>query len=551
MILEIRLVYLVDEKLMNKRGDSVTERVIFVTKLRHSVFNVVTILRSITVESLLSIQTTAQSNDEVCRLWSQNIVTGHINRSAVTRRVVCGNESSSQTTSIVYCRYKLQRSVQSLVKPVSKRPFNESDSMSQDVTIDLVATIYQIADIADCRNAVLVMSPSRNDNNLTVGLFENLSDTEESEEDLGNTSDVSSDKDNSEDGFTVENAYLEEKEEAVIAVRELAQNCLTLEIDVESLKQKHTLPVPSHSLTLKNRYEALETLNDQDTTGFTTVTSKKKNKGTKIQHENPKFSKKQYLYDKNKRKTAHTKTSVPFRNVTVIGDSHVRNLSAILRRRTSASNIVGVCKPGAGLLQIKTTNPPPEDHCFVLIAGTNDLATGRQDIIYQHMEEIIQQYSSNSKVLVSPLLPRHDLPRDSPVHKKVALANNYISELCERYKGAAFLDISDLSRHHFTAHGLHLTTAGKAILADLIVKGLNSPPRTFNRTPAESAPRPPLPPPTPPPPPTSAQGHNTYAEAVTQRPAGASTLPTTKTVYGVNKNNAVFLGTPDTSAGLN
>ncbi|KAG8335359.1 hypothetical protein J6590_070095 [Homalodisca vitripennis] len=313
----------------------------------------------------------------------------------------------------------------------------------------------------------------------------------------------------------------------------------TLEIDVQSLKQKHTLPVPSHSLTLKNRYEALETLNDQNTTGFTTVTSKKKNKGTKNSMKTLNSLKK-YLYDKNKRKTAHTKTSVPFRNVTVIGDSHVRNLSAILRRRTSATNIVGVCKPGAGLLQIKPTTPPPEDHCFVLIVGTNDLAAGRQDIIYQHMEEIIQQYSGNSKVLVSPLLPRHDLPRDSPVHKKVALANNYISELCERYKGAAFLDISDLSRHHFTAHGLHLTTAGKAILADLIVKGLNSPPRTFNRTPAESAPRPPLSPPTPPPPPTSAQGHNTYAEAVTQRPAGASTLPTTKTFYGVHKSNTVF-----------
>ncbi|KAG8308150.1 hypothetical protein J6590_002234 [Homalodisca vitripennis] len=276
----------------------------------------------------------------------------------------------------------------------------------------------------------------------------------------------------------------------------------SIESDQQSLKQKHTIPVPSHSLTLKNRYEALETLNDQDTTGFTTVTSKKKNKGTKKQHENPKFSKKKYLYDKNKRETAHTKTSVPFRNVTVIGDSHVCNLSAILRRRTSVSNIVGVCKPGAGLLQTKPTTPLPEDHCFILIAGTNDLATGRQDIIYQHMKEIIQENSGNSK-------------------------------------GAAFLDISDLSRHHFTAHGFHLTTAGKAILADLIVKGLNSPPRTFNRTPAESAPRPPLPP-TPPPPPTSAQGHNTYAEAVTQRPAGASTLPTTKTFYGVNKNNAVF-----------
>ncbi|KAG8260698.1 hypothetical protein J6590_091004 [Homalodisca vitripennis] len=248
--------------------------------------------------------------------------------------------------------------------------------------------------------------------------------------------------------------------------------------------------IVTFSWRVPGRDRDLETLNDQDTTGFTTVTSKKKNKGTKNSMKIIN-SLKQNLYYKNKRKTAHTKHRFP-------SATYVRNLSAILRRRTSASNIVGVCKPGAGLLQIKPTTPPPEDHCLVLIARTNDLAAGRQDIIYQHMEEIIQQYSGNSKVLVSPLLSRHALPRDSPVHKK----------------GAAFLDISDLRRHHFTAHGIHLTTAGKAILADLIVKGLNNPPRTFNRTPAETTPR------RPPPPPTSAQGHNTYAEAVTQRPAG-------------------------------
>ncbi|KAG8279749.1 hypothetical protein J6590_098091 [Homalodisca vitripennis] len=239
----------------------------------------------------------------------------------------------------------------------------------------------------------------------------------------------------------------------------------------------------------------LETLNDQDTTGFTTVTSKKKNKGTKKQHKNPKFSRKNICT----RKTAHKKTSVPFRNVTVIGDSHVRTLSGILRRRTSASNIVVVCKPGAGLLQIKPTTPPPEDHCYVLIAGTNDLAAGRQDIIPTH--------GGNHPAIFRQLEGTGSRPQEG------SDANNYVSELCERYKGAAFLDISDLSRHNFTAYGLHLTTAGKAILADLIVKGLNSPPRTINRTPAESAPRPPLPPPTPPPPPTSAQGHNTYADA--------------------------------------
>ncbi|XP_054274502.1 importin-4-like [Macrosteles quadrilineatus] len=71
-----------------------------------------------------------------------------------------------------------------------------------------------------------MVSLRRDENNPNVGLFETISDGEESEEDLGNTSDVSTDKDEDDNAFTVENSYLEEKEEAIVAIKDLAQNCM-------------------------------------------------------------------------------------------------------------------------------------------------------------------------------------------------------------------------------------------------------------------------------------------------------------------------------------
>jgi len=71
-----------------------------------------------------------------------------------------------------------------------------------------------------------MMGLKREENNPSVGLFESISDTEESEEDLGNTSDVSSDKEDDDNAFTVENSYLDEKEEAILAIKELAQNSM-------------------------------------------------------------------------------------------------------------------------------------------------------------------------------------------------------------------------------------------------------------------------------------------------------------------------------------
>ncbi|KAG8242318.1 hypothetical protein J6590_068265 [Homalodisca vitripennis] len=332
-------------------------------------------------------------------------------------------------------------------------------------------------------------------------------------------------------------------------ISKLMNTVRVLELEITALKQPHTSPAHAPQITVGNRYMALSDLNDEDTASFTVVSRKKKNAREKTTNKKQKhISSKKHDHDtKSKKHTKLKKTILPFKNVTVLGDSHSRNLSAIMRAQTAGhTNIIGVCKPGAGLLHIAPSHAPPENHCYVLVVGTNDLAAGRQDIVFQHMEEVIKSCRISSNLLVSPLPPRYDLPPDSPIHESIALANSYVSELCERYEGVAMMDISVLGREHFTPHGLHLTTTGKSLLAGLIVKELTGLPRRHFRTTAPTAP-----PRSPSASPTPTAQHHSYAEAVISRPAGQSTDLRPKERQSDLKYESGFLGTPSTSAGLN
>ncbi|KAG8328136.1 hypothetical protein J6590_000792 [Homalodisca vitripennis] len=96
------------------------------------------------------------------------------------------------------------------------------------------------------------------------------------------------------------------------------------------------------------------------------------------------------------------------KNVTVIGYSHCRGLATLIQEL--------ICYPGAGLLNVapSPSSSPPKEHCYVLHAGTNELAAGWRDIIFRNMEIIIDQCKRSSKVLISPLPSRNGLPLDRP-----------------------------------------------------------------------------------------------------------------------------------------
>ncbi|KAG8256454.1 hypothetical protein J6590_068197 [Homalodisca vitripennis] len=102
------------------------------------------------------------------------------------------------------------------------------------------------------------------------------------------------------------------------------------------------------------------------------------------------------------------------------------------------------------------SSPPPLSSCCVIVAGTNNIASGQQRNIYRHLEDIIRTKLKTSSVVVSTLPQRHDLPTNHQINQEIVLVNNYIEELCARYRGAGVLDFNRIGRSAFTRHGMHL-----------------------------------------------------------------------------------------------
>ncbi|KAG8265774.1 hypothetical protein J6590_087209 [Homalodisca vitripennis] len=151
-----------------------------------------------------------------------------------------------------------------------------------------------------------------------------------------------------------------------------------------------------------------------------------------------------------------------FRNVVIEGDSHARFLAGMVQHRhSSATKVTAICKPGAKLLNVTSSGPSPPSSCFILLAGTNDIAAGEPHNIYNRLEESLTARLSSADVILGTLPYRHDLPVSHPVNQRTILANYYIEELCVRH-----------SNLKFTRHGMHLRLSGKELLAEIIVEGL-------------------------------------------------------------------------------
>lgn len=276
----------------------------------------------------------------------------------------------------------------------------------------------------------------------------------------------------------------------------MIQSIRALEAEIQILRndsEKDCTQTPCYNIPLKNRFSIFEeNFGDKFEPFLTVVNSKKtvkKYTSTNTTNNNKKKKKQSNInkqainirsqntpkgYEHSKK--FPVKPKMPYKDVTIIGDSHARHLASMMLNATNHStNISGVCKPNAGLLDIVPSPPPKHSssHCYIVLAGTNDVSAGRQDIIFSQIEKLIQDCTRTSKVLMTPLFHRYDLPSGDPIHRVTSLINNYMAELCDRYEGADLLDVSSLRRSHFTQHGLHLRTKGKQLLTDLFIDKLS------------------------------------------------------------------------------
>lgn len=247
-------------------------------------------------------------------------------------------------------------------------------------------------------------------------------------------------------------------------------------------QQLPPLPLATNRYSLLGDYEGLD--DSRQDLGYLPAKNRKRNRRRQLNGKKEKHSRPKQETNNNK-DVRNTKASLNYNSVTILGDSHVRHLAGMVAEKVKHYPIVtGICKPGAGLLNIKpAATPPTKNHCFVIMVGTNDVDGGREDRVYSYMEGLLEDCSKTSNVLVIPLTTRFDLQYSSPIHHTTRLLNNFLSELCCRMKGVEMLDIRRISRRHYTPHGLHLNKSGKSLLASLIVerlRGVNrrSPPRT-------------------------------------------------------------------------
>ncbi|KAG8285371.1 hypothetical protein J6590_081516 [Homalodisca vitripennis] len=186
------------------------------------------------------------------------------------------------------------------------------------------------------------------------------------------------------------------------------------------------------------------------------------------------------------------RAELPYSSVLIKGDSHTRDLAKHVRRKiTRGMKVEGVCKPEAGLLDATSQVSPPLGSCCVIVAGTNDVASGQQRNIYRHLEDIIRTKLKTSSVVVSTLPHRHDLPTNHQINQEIVLVNHYIEELCARYRGAGVLDFNRIGRSAFTLHGMHFKPDSKHLLVECLqganrfIRVMPSPPPA---SPAEPSP---------------------------------------------------------------
>ncbi|KAG8241701.1 hypothetical protein J6590_081435 [Homalodisca vitripennis] len=231
-----------------------------------------------------------------------------------------------------------------------------------------------------------------------------------------------------------------------------------------------------------------KTRSDSENEGWVVVQNKsKRNSKTpyKICSKNPKFKLTKNAHRNNISNISHIhhpgnnhpqnvkgseKKKLPFPAVYIEGDSHVRHLIGLVRQRVSPSTKVGgTCRPGAKLLTVTDNGLPPPGSCYVLFAGTNDVAADESYTIFEHLERQLTARLSSSAVIVSTVPHRHDLSMDHAVNQRIALVNFYIEELSVRYKGIEVLNFNEIGRRWFTQHGMHLRLPGKPLLAELLL----------------------------------------------------------------------------------
>lgn len=169
----------------------------------------------------------------------------------------------------------------------------------------------------------------------------------------------------------------------------------------------------------------------------------------------------------------------PQRQVLVIGDSHARGCTTILKEQLGGEFAVsGIVKPNARLndvvrdIEKLAANFNKNDH-IVVFGGTNDLGQyNPHDYTIRKGLETLSTVSSNTNVTLSAIPQRYDIPT---MNSLINNTNIMIKQVTEQHQ----INFSHpyIHRSYYTRHGLHLNYSGKEFVCHQIKDSILKMPR--------------------------------------------------------------------------
>jgi hypothetical protein len=152
-------------------------------------------------------------------------------------------------------------------------------------------------------------------------------------------------------------------------------------------------------------------------------------------------------------------------------DSHVRGCSARLKDKLNGTyNVMGIVKPGTGIKILTSMgrrmgNLTVSD-VRVLWGGTNDVSHNKLQEGLKHLMNFVQS-NSHTNIIIMSVPHRYDLTNWSCVNRKVTTFNQKLQKLMKPFKHVVIIT-TDLTRGHFTRHGLHMNSLGKDLISSII-----------------------------------------------------------------------------------
>lgn len=162
--------------------------------------------------------------------------------------------------------------------------------------------------------------------------------------------------------------------------------------------------------------------------------------------------------------------------VTLMSDSHGRDLGHLLQAELGGSEVLSVVKANATLgnvtggLDREISGLKSSDHLIVL-GGTNNIDGKTVFDVKPYVNDLARK-TKNTNVVLCTVPLRFDRPELNKTIRKINI--DLIIEAL-KYDHIKIVSLSNLSTHHYNKKGLHLNNGGKQKLIEMIVDKIKSP----------------------------------------------------------------------------